>query len=158
MRRAPLASILAALLFVLPGCSHPPAGPTDVVGSSQKYVVKGQYAPVALDQVDSLTIENGRLVIHGLSASQTVDLPAAADATKPDPHWALTTENDAGAKRAMVFTQDESLDDFTIELPAGDAEMHYGILAGPNGADVMLLAWGDKSQCYWGYVTIARKA
>jgi hypothetical protein len=158
MRRSPLASIFAALLFALPGCSRPPAGPTDVTGSSQKYIVKGQYAPVALDEVDSLTIENGRLVIHGPSASQTVDLPAAADATKPDPHWALTTETDTGGKRALVFTQDESLDDFTIELPAGDVEMHYGILAGPNGADVMLLGWGDQSRCYWGYVTIAPKA
>jgi len=161
MRIATFTSFLAVLALVLSACSHPaasPTGVTEVSGSSPKYTVKGQYSPLTLDRVDSLTIESGKLVIHGSSASQTVDLPAGADPTKPAPHWALTTETDAGAQRSLVFTQSESLDDFTIELPAASVEVHYGVLTGPNGVEVMLLAWGEKSRCYWGYLTIRPKA
>lgn len=156
MRLPLLALTFAASAFA--ACSHPPEGPVDITGTSAKFVVKGQYSPIALDEVQSLTIANGKLVVHGSTSNQTIDLPASADAAKPDPHWALTTETDALSKHTIVFTQDMSTDDILIELPTAGADLHYGTLSGPNGSDVMLLAWGVKSHCYWGYVTIVPKA
>ena len=157
MRLPLLAFALAASAFAA-GCSHPPEGPVEITGTSAKFVVKGQYAPIALDEVQSLSIDNGKLVVHGAASNQMIDIPASGDAAKPDPHWALTTETDASGKHLVVFTQDMSTDDISIELPTGNADLHYGTLTGPNGTDVMLLAWGAKSRCYWGYLTIAPKA
>jgi hypothetical protein len=156
MRLPLLAFALAASAFVA-GCSHPPEGPVDITGTSAKFVVKGRYEPIALDEVQSITIADGKLVVHGSTATQTIDLPASADATTPDPHWALTTETDASGKHVVVFTQDMSVDDISMELPTANADLHYGTLTGPNGSDVMLLAWGAKSHCYWGYLTIVPK-
>jgi hypothetical protein len=158
MKPSLLALTVAASAFFATGCSHPPEGPVDITGTSTKYIVKGQYAPIALDDVQSLGIENGKLVVHGSASNQTIDVPASADAAKPDPHWALTTESDASGKHFIVFTQDMSTDDISIELPTMNADLHYGTLTGPNGSDVMLFAWGEKSHCYWGYVTIVPKA
>jgi hypothetical protein len=156
MKRPLFALALAASALV--GCSHPPEGPVEITGTSAKFVVTGRYEPIALDEVQSLTIVNGKLVVHGSASNQTIEIPASADAAKPDPHWALTTETEASGKHAIVFTQDMSTDDISIELPTANADLHYGTLTGPNGSDVMLLAWGAKSHCYWGYVTIVPKA
>ena len=157
MKRFPIAPAIAAALLALTACSHAAQGPTPITGTSDKFVVQGQFAPIELEQVESLNIEHAKLVVHGQTGSVTLDLPASADATKPDPHWALTTENNIGGQHGLVFTQDQSLDDFSIELPPTDSEMHYGVLSGPDGQDVMLLAWGEQSRCYWGYVTITPK-
>ena len=157
MRRARI-SIAIVVTSALAACSRPPEGPVELVGTSKTFVVKGQYAPLAIDQVDSLSVEDGRLVVHGPSSTQSVDLPAGADASNPDPHWSLTTETDSGGgKRSLTFTHNETIDDFSIEIPAGTADVHYGTLKSQNG-DVMLMAWGEKSRCYWGYVTIVPKA
>ena len=57
----------------------------------------------------------------------------------------------------MTFTHETTLDDFTLELPASDAPLRYGSLAGTNGDDVLVFAWGENSQSFWGWVTISRK-
>ena len=156
MRRSGIPIAIVATC-ALAACSRPPEGPVELVGTSKTFVVKGQYAPLALDQVDSLSVENGRLAVHGPSTMQSVDLPAGADPSNPDPHWSLTTETEGGGgKRSLTFTHNETIDDFSIEIPAG-ADVHYGTLKGQSG-DVMLLAWGEKSRCYWGYLVIVPKA
>ena len=33
----------------------------------------------------------------------------------------------------------------------------YGAFSAAGGNEVMVLAWGTESQCYWGYVTIERQ-
>ena len=141
------------------GCSRlapVPAGPTPLTGSSQTLSVNGQYASVAIDHIDRLSVDGDQLVLHGSSASVTVPLPPGADQPKPGEHWALVTESNDGGKRTLTFTHEQSLDDFTIRLPASDAELRYGTLPGKTGDDVLVFAWGKDSRSYWGYVTIAR--
>jgi hypothetical protein len=116
--------------------------------------VEGHYSPLALDKVDTVSMEKGQLVIRGSFDSVAVTLPAGADAAKPVRHWALVTEANVDNKRLITFTHDQSLDDFTLDLPPTDAEMHYGVFEGREGAEVMVLTWGADAQCYWGYVTI----
>jgi len=156
-RRFVPSTALALLALLNATCSQPPEGPVALQGTSAKFDIKGQYAPIALDRVDSVSVENGKLVVHGPTATQNVDLPAGAQASNPDPHWSLTTETESGGKRMLTFTHNETIDDFSIEIPAGTADVHYGTLKSQNG-DVMLMAWGEKSRCYWGYVTIVPKA
>jgi hypothetical protein len=157
MNRA--AFILFALLPLAAGCSKPaPEGPADIVGTSAKFTVSGRYTPISIDRVDSLSIESGKLVVHGSSTTQTVDLPAAADAAQPSPHWSLTTESDTGSKHLVNFTHDVTLDEFNIELPRDAADVHYGTLKSRSGdAEIMMFAWGQQGTCYEGYLTIAPK-
>jgi hypothetical protein len=110
--------------------------------------VRGTYSPVALDRIERLSLENGRIVLHGSSASITVDPPAAADVSKPESHWALATESDNGRARVLTFTHEMALNDFTIELPRSDAPIRFGGFPGPEGTDILVLAWGEQSRCY----------
>jgi hypothetical protein len=144
-------------LFLLFACGQSVAPAAPVTGSSKTVTVRGEYAPVALDRVTGLALENGRLVIRGPSTNVTVDPPASADPAKPVRGWALVTESTSGDTRSLTFTHETTLDDFTIDLPASDAELHYGVLAGRTGGEVMVFAWGEESRSYWGHVTIARK-
>lgn len=148
-----------ALLVLLAGCLRPAAQRALLTGSSQTLAVRGEYASVALDRVDALTIDGGklRLLVRGGSNSVTLDPPASADPAQPNRHWALVTESTNGGKRVVTFTHDMSLDDFTIELPPSDADLHYGALASRTGGDVLVLAWGANGRSYWGYVSIRRK-
>jgi hypothetical protein len=148
---------LIAICALAAGCSHEPEGPVDIVGTSGKYTVEGKYAPIVIDRVDALSIDGGKLAVHGSSTTQTEDLPAGAEASKPEPHWSLTTETDSGNKRMLTFTHNESMAEFTIPIPKGTADVHYGTLQNSQGNDVMLLAWGELAHCYWGYVTITPK-
>ena len=144
-------------VLVLSACSRAAGQPSPLSGTSQTLTVRGQYVGVeALDRVERVSIDNGRLVLRG-STTVTVELPPSADPTMPVRHWALLTETDLGRMRAINFTHDESLDEFTIELPASMAPLRFGVFAGRDGAEVMVFAWGDNSRCYWGYVTIARR-
>lgn len=120
--------------------------------------VRGEYKELTLDRVDSVSVDGGKLVFHG-TGTIAVDPPASADTSKVVRHWALVTEGDGdGHVRAVTFTHDMSLEDFTIELPSSDAMLHYGVFAGPDGTEVMVFAWGKDSQSYWGYVTLQRHA
>jgi hypothetical protein len=150
-----LASI--ALLSATSGCAKATVYPAPLAGSSTTVVVRGQYAPIALDRVDALSVEDGKLTVHGSAAKVTVDLPATVDVSQPTRHWALITEADTGRARAVTFTHEESLDDFTIELPPGNAPIHYGVFSGRTGDEVMVFAWGAESRSFWGYAAIGRR-
>jgi hypothetical protein len=149
--------LLTLPLLVASACTPAVAQPVPLQGSSTTFEVHGRYAPVAIDRVERLSIDGGRLVVHGSSTRVAVDFPTEADPAKPSGHWALITEGSAGDARVLTFTHDQSLDDFTIELPPSQAQVRYGTFAGRQGDDVMVFAWGDHSRAYWGYVSIARR-
>ena len=153
-----LGFLLLAAIALLSACSTPPDRPGDITGTSATFTIAGKYTPIAIDRVDSISIDDGKMTIHGSSTTLTEDLPAGADPTKPERHWALTTENDSGKTRALTFTHNETIDELTIEIPKGTAEVHYGTLKDAKGNDVLLLAWGEMAHCYWGYATLTPKA
>lgn len=142
------------------GCSRTVSGSGPVVGTSATVTVRGTYTRVPLDRVDRISIDGGKLVLHGSSSTVDVDLPPSADPEKPDPHWALATEGDNGRARVLTFTHDMSLDDFTIELPRSQAPIRFGGLTGRDGHDLLILAWGEQSESYHAELTImpARKS
>jgi len=144
-------------LVVLIGCAVTNADRAPLVGSSETVTARGEYTKIALDRVDGISVRDGKLVLRGSSAEMTVDLPASVDPAMPSRNWALVTESGSGATRTLTFTHEMSLDDFAIELPAGDAQVYYGGLSGRSGEDVVILAWGEESRSYWGYLTITRK-
>ena len=158
-RPAGRASVLGAMLIAtLSSCTttpRPNPNPTPLKGQSQTMVVAGEYRELALDRVDRIALENGKVVFHG-STTVAVDPPGAADTTKVDRHWMLVTEGKNGALRTLTFTHNMALDDFTIELPTSEAEFHYGVFASPSSDGVMVFAWGERSRCYWGYVTLQK--
>lgn len=152
-----LVFFVISLLFAA-ACSTPPPDNGDIVGTSAKFTIQGKFARIDMDAVDSISIDDGKLVVHGLGMVKE-DIPADADPAKPAGHWSLTTETAKGKMRAVTFTHDESLDEFTIDVPGGDSEVHYGTLKSKRGTgEVMLLAWGADKRCYWGYLTIEPKA
>ena len=55
----------------------------------------------------------------------------------------------------LTFTQETSLDDFTISVPASEGQVSYGSLGGRDGNDVLLFAYGWASRSFWGWVTIS---
>ena len=136
------------------GCSRSVSGSGPIVGTSETVAVKGTYTRVPLDRVDRISIEGGKLVLHGSSSTVDVELPTFVDPSKPDPHWALATEGDNGQARVLTFTHDMSLDDFTIELPRSQAPIRFGGLTGSDGNDLLILAWGEQSQSYHAELTI----
>ena len=155
---------LAAAALLLTSCSPAPpqrAAPTypaAISGTSRTLVVKGQYEPVLLQAVERISLDGSTLRLHGQPATVIVDLPAAADASQPNRGWALVTEASTDDGRELTFIHNESLDEFTIALPASPAPIRYGSVAGREGADVVLFAWGEGTRSFWGYVTVARQA
>jgi hypothetical protein len=137
------------------GCSHPVPRSGSIVGVSQTVTVRGNYSPVALDRVDRLSLEGGKLILHGSSSTVTVDPPPAADPAKPDPHWALATERLTDTGRIVTFTHDMSLDDFSIELPRSEAPLRFGGFSGRDGNDVLIVAWGENSRSFLAELTIS---
>jgi hypothetical protein len=154
MLRSFRTAAMAVSLVGLIGCAPAAAQSGSLKGTSKTLNVQGRYSPLALDRVDTVSIKDGQLVVRGSFDSVTVALPAGADHTRPVRHWALVTEANVNGVRQLTFTHDQSLDDFTIEVPPTDAEVHYGVFEGPDGAEVMVLTWGADAKCYWGYVTI----
>ena len=161
MTRRLLLSMLAGAttVFTWASCTTPPrpAVSTALQGQSRTMVVRGEYKELALDRVDRISLDNGKFVFHG-STTVTVDPPAAADTTKVDRHWVLVTEGKEGGSRTLTFTHNMALDDFTLELPASEAEFHYGVFSSPSSDGVLVFAWGTESRCYWGYVTLQKHA
>jgi hypothetical protein len=151
MRLAPL---IVAVLAGAIGCAPVGAQSRALKGTSHTVVVDGEYSSLALDKVESVSMKDGKLEVKGSFESVAVALPAGADAARPVRHWALVTEANVDDHRLLTFTHDQSLDDFTLALPPGEAEVHYGVFEGRDGAEVMLLTWGADARCYWGYVTI----
>ena len=107
-----------------------------------------------------MTIENGKLVLHGANGTATVDLPPNADPEQQNRGWALVTEGESTDEgtRTMTFTQEMSLEDFTITVPAADGQVAYGSLGGRDGKDVLLFAYGAGARAFWGWATITKTA
>jgi hypothetical protein len=120
------------------------AQPGAIAGTSKTKAIRGEYAPVKLPEVDRVSIEGGKLVLHAAAASVTVELPAGVDTSKPTRNWALTTDTDQGDRTAYTFTHAESLDDFTIELPSADGQLRYGVFEHGSAGELMALAWAGK--------------
>ena len=153
-----LALLLAA--FTATGCSPAPQAvvyPAPLVGDSKTHLVRGEYSPAALDRIARVSIDSGKIVLNGTSASLTLDPPAGADTSLPTRNWALTTDASTDEKRSLTFTHNQSVEDFTIEVPPGGADVLYGVFTGPGGTEVMVLAWDSGTDRFWGYVTIARR-
>jgi len=150
-------ALIPVQILAIAACAPAAADRAPLTGQSATMTVRGEYATVALDQVDGMSLRDGRLALRGSSTTTLIDLPPAADATNAGRGWALVTETAAGERRVFTFTHETTLDEFTLELPASDAPLRYGSLGGRNGDDVLIFAWGQEARSYWGYVTIARK-
>jgi hypothetical protein len=139
------------------GCTRtlPEEGPLDA--SSETVTVAGQYQRASITAVDRVSIEDGKLILHGPSSSVAVDLPANADPDQKNKGWALVTEAEGDETRSLTFTQETSLEDFTVTVPAADGQIAYGSLGGRDGNDVLLFAYGSGSKTYWGWATITRR-
>jgi hypothetical protein len=153
-RRAFLSAAAATLMVA---CSKLSATGGPVAGESNTLVVTGQFSPVAIESVERVSIDNGRLVLHGASTTATVDLPTSTDTSQANRGWTLVTEGEDGDVRSLTFTHEMSLDDFTLELPNSPAPLKYGSFAGRDGHDLLVFAWGAASKSYWGWVRIERK-
>lgn len=141
--------------FVVSACAQQVAAqaiPLASVGGSMP--VKGQYQPLRIDEVGAVSLKDGKLLVRGSFESVTIDLPPFVDTSKVVRHWALVTESATDAAKVLNFTHDQSLDDFTIELPPTDAEIRYGVFASRDGGHVMVLTWGRDAKCFWGYLRI----
>jgi len=149
-------ALALAIVLTVAGCRSVDAQSGSVVGTSETLMVRGEYAPLPLDEVAKVVVEDGNLVVSGSSTSVTLDLPAGADAAQVTRRWALTTESDTGRSRSLTFTHAETLEEFTIELPPSSAEVRYGVFGGPNGSEVMVLTWGANHQSYWAHLAITR--
>ena len=156
---------LSRLVFLMPlvfaamsgACSHPLPEEGPLTGTSRNLTVSGEYKRVAVDAVDRLTLENGKIVVHSPSASVTLDIPAGADAQQKRPGWALVTEGESERARSLSFTHEISLDDFTIEVPPSPGQVAYGTLTGKSGGDLVVFAYGSGSRCYWGWVDVGKR-
>lgn len=147
----------AVTLAVASGCVRrvPDEGPLN--GTSKTLIVTGQYRRAALDRVDGISIENGKLVLKGSSAEVVVDLPPNADPDQKNRGWALVTEGELDTARMLTFTHETSLDDFTIQVPNSGGQIQYGSVGGRDGKDVLIFAYGSDSRCYWGWASVAKK-
>lgn len=138
----------------LGGCARAAAQVTPLQGSAGTVSARGQLSPLRLDQVSGVSLKDGRLVARGSFESVTIDLPTFIDTAQVIRHWALVTESSVDDRKVLNFTHDQSLDDFTIEVPATDAEIRYGVFAHRDGGEVMVLTWGRDAKCYWAYLVI----
>jgi hypothetical protein len=150
-------ALIPVQILVIAACAQAAADRAPLTGQSATMTVRGEYSTVAIDQVDGMSLREGRLALRGPTTTTLIDLPPMADATNAGRGWALVTETAAGDRRVMTFTHETTLDEFTVELPASDAPLRYGSLGGRNGEDVLVFAWGHDGRSYWGYVTIGRK-
>ena len=139
-------------------CSRPLPEDGPLAATSEKLTVSGAYHRVQLDSVERLTIEDGTLVLHGTSGTAAVDLPPNADPNQKNRGWALVTEGESEGTRTLTFTQETSLEDFTVTVPAADGQIAYGSLGGRDGNDMLLFAYGSASKTYWGWTRISRKS
>ena len=158
-RRTLLSAAFAAVaVTTVLGCakSLPENGP--IAGESSTLAVAGEYKRATVDNVERITIEDGKLVVHGASGSQSIDLPPPADPDQQNRGWALVTEGEEAGARRLTFTHETSLDDFTIAVPASEGRIAYGSLGGRDGGtDVLLFAYGSASKTYWGWASISKR-
>ena len=136
------------------------AAPQKLTVTSKDYSVNGQYVFVPLDRVDGLRVERGRLVVKGFPADVVVDVPPSADLERITRHWALVTDAHVDRHRLVVFTEAESVKDVSIELPDGEAPLHFDVFATRDGGEILVFATGDRQSgppSLYGYVVIDHK-
>jgi hypothetical protein len=145
------------------GCARrvEPSGTVPLTVTSSDYVVRGEYRFVNRDRIDALTIENGRAIVNGPPADLAVDLPSSIDPARRVRHWALVTDAHVDGHRMITFTESEAVKDFSVELPEGDAAVHFAAFASRTGGDeILVFASGDRrtgSPSLVGHVTIHPK-
>lgn len=146
-----------AALALVTACAKgvPSTGPLTV--TSEKVTVSGEYKPVAIDSVESMSIENGKLVLHGAAKTVALDLPASADPEQKNRGWALVTEGEGDESRTLTFTHEMTLEDFTLTVPNAPGQVAYGSLGGRDGKDVLLFAYGSGDRAFWGWATIQKR-
>ena len=153
-----LAAVSLACLLVAPmACSKALPDEGTLTSTSDKVSATGAYTRVAIDSVERLSIEDGKLVLHGASGRVAVDLPPNADPGQKNRGWALVTEGEDEGARTLTFTQETSLEDFSVRVPKADGQIAYGSLGGRNGHDILVFAYGTASKAYWAWVEIAGK-
>jgi len=153
-------SVLFAMSLV--ACTSKAAAPPladngPFTGTSNTLAVSGEYKRSAIDAVERIAIEDGKLVLHSTANTEPHDLPPTADPAQQNKGWALVTEGEEAGARRLTFTHETSLDDFTILVPASDGQISYGSLGGRDGNDVLLFAYGSGSKTYWGWATIGKR-
>lgn len=156
-----LAFVLTApLLVATVACARPLPEEGAISVDAEKVTVTGAYHPVKVDGVERMTIENATLILHGQTGQASVPLPPNADPDQKNKGWALVTEGDGDDdhSRTLTFTQENSLEDFTISVPAAPGQVTYGSLGGRDGHDVLIFAYGTTEKSYWGWATITKKA
>src|SRR3954452_14727620 len=146
------------VLLASVGCSKPLAENGTFTTSSASAKATGEYKRVDIDSVERISIEDGNLVLHGTGRSVTIDLPANADPDQKNRGWALVTEGEGDGSRTLTFTQENSLEDFSVTLPAAEGQVAYGSLGGRDGRDVVLFAYGSGNKASWGWARIKKLA
>ncbi len=158
---APLAFAFIAVLGSGAACErHAAAAPQKLTATSTDYTVNGEYVSVPLDRVDGVRVEQGRLVVKGAPADVAVDVPPSADLERTARHWALVTDAHVDGHRLVVFTEAESVKDVSIELPDGEAPIHFNVFATRDGGEILVFATGDRQSgpaSLYGYVVLKRK-
>jgi hypothetical protein len=156
-RRFAAIATLVATLGADAGCQGASPGPHKLVVTSTDYNVGGSYSLANIDRVDAVRVEQGRLVLKGAPADVAVDFPATANPEKPSRHWALVTDAHVDGKRMITFTQAEFVKDVSIELPDGNAPVHFDVFAARDAGEVLVFAVGDRpagQPSLHGYITI----
>ena len=164
MSRRPVAFVALAFLTALGGGAacrrNTAAAPQKLTVTSKDYTVNGEYVSLPLDRVDGLRVERGRLVVKGAPADVVADVPPSADLERIARHWALVTDAHVDRHRLVVFTEAESVKDVSIELPDGEAPLHFDVFATRDGGEILAFATGDRQSgppSLYGYVVINHK-
>src|SRR6478609_5702034 len=102
MNLSRLTDICAAfLLLANVGCSKPLAENGTFATTSASATATGEYNRVDIDSVERMSIDDGKLVLHGAAKSVTLDLPANADPDQKNRGWALVTEGEGDGSRTL---------------------------------------------------------
>jgi hypothetical protein len=164
MSPRPVAAVAFAFMAVLgsgTACERQAAAaPQKLTVTSTDYTVNGEYVSVPLDRVDGVRVEQGRLVVKGVPADVAVDVPPSADLERIDRHWALVTDAHVDGHRLVVFTEAESVKDVSIELPDGEAPLHFDVFATRDRGEILVFATGDRQSgppSLFGYVVMKPK-
>src|SRR3954466_7965844 len=148
----------AFLLLVNAGCSRPLPDRGTFSDNSTTASATSEYSRIDVDSVERISIEDGKLVVHGANRSVTLDLPANADPEQKNRGWTLVTEGETDGTRTFTFTQETSLEDFSVTVPAASGQVAYGSLGGRDGKDMVVFAYGTDNKAYWGWARVEKLA